>query len=45
MEVRALSGSEIAAHLADLAALRIAVFAEYPYLYDGNAAYDHCVTW
>jgi len=40
MEVRALSGSEIAAHLADLAALRIAVFAEYPYLYDGDAAYE-----
>jgi GNAT superfamily N-acetyltransferase len=40
MEVRALSGPEIAAHLADLAALRIAVFADYPYLYDGDAAYE-----
>ena len=40
MEVRALSGIEIAAHLADLAALRIAAFADYPYLYDGDAAYE-----
>jgi GNAT superfamily N-acetyltransferase len=40
MEVRALTGEEIAAHLDDLARLRIAVFAEYPYLYDGDAAYE-----
>lgn len=38
--MRALSGPEIAAHLGDLARLRIAVFAEYPYLYDGDEAYE-----
>jgi GNAT superfamily N-acetyltransferase len=40
MEVRALSGDEIAAHLADLARLRITVFADYPYLYDGDEEYE-----
>ncbi|MBF9150644.1 GNAT family N-acetyltransferase [Novosphingobium jiangmenense] len=40
IEVRPLTGSEIAAALDDLAALRIAVFAAYPYLYDGDAAYE-----
>lgn len=38
--VRALTGDEIAAALDDLAALRIAVFAAYPYLYDGDPAYE-----
>lgn len=38
--VRPLTGSEIAAALDDLAALRITVFAAYPYLYDGDAAYE-----
>lgn len=38
--VRPLTGGEIAAALDDLAALRIAVFAAYPYLYDGDAAYE-----
>lgn len=38
--VRPLTGSEIAAALDDLAALRIAVFAAYPYLYDGDVAYE-----
>jgi GNAT superfamily N-acetyltransferase len=38
--VRPLTGSEIAAALDDLAALRIAVFAAFPYLYDGDAAYE-----
>lgn len=40
MEVRALTGEEIAARLGDLARLRIAVFADYPYLYDGDEAYE-----
>lgn len=40
IEVRPLTGSEIAAALDDLAALRITVFAAYPYLYDGDAAYE-----
>ena len=40
IEVRPLSGAEIAEHLDDLARLRIAVFAAYPYLYEGDAAYE-----
>ncbi len=40
IEVRPLTGSEIAAALDDLARLRITVFAAYPYLYDGDAAYE-----
>lgn len=38
--VRPLVGAEIAAALDDLAALRIAVFAAWPYLYDGDRAYE-----
>ena len=38
-EVRPLSRDEITAHLGDVAALRIAVFRDWPYLYDGNL--DH----
>lgn len=38
--VRPLTGAEIAAALDDLAQLRITVFAAYPYLYDGDAAYE-----
>jgi GNAT superfamily N-acetyltransferase len=38
--VRPLTGVEIAAALDDLAMLRIAVFAAFPYLYDGDAAYE-----
>lgn len=38
--VRPLTGAEIEAAIDDLAALRIAVFAAYPYLYDGDAAYE-----
>jgi len=40
MDVRALTGDEIAAYLGDLARLRIVVFAEYPYLYDGSEDYE-----
>lgn len=40
ISVRPLTGGEIAAALDDLAALRITVFAAYPYLYDGDAAYE-----
>lgn len=40
ISVRPLTGGGIAAHLEDLAALRIAVFAAYPYLYDGDAEYE-----
>ena len=38
-EVRPLNRDEIAALLGDVAALRIAVFRDWPYLYDGNL--DH----
>ncbi len=38
--VRPLTGPEIAAAIDDLAALRIRVFAAFPYLYDGDAAYE-----
>jgi GNAT superfamily N-acetyltransferase len=38
--LRPLSGDEIAAYLGDLARLRIAVFADYPYLYDGDEKYE-----
>ncbi len=36
--VRPLAGAELQAALGDLARLRIAVFAAFPYLYDGSAA-------
>ena len=38
--VRALTGADLHAALDDLAALRIAVFAAFPYLYDGSAEYE-----
>jgi len=40
VSVRTLAGPEIAGHLADLARLRIAVFAAFPYLYDGSEEYE-----
>lgn len=40
IEVRPLTGTEILAAINDLAALRIAVFAAFPYLYDGEADYE-----
>lgn len=38
--VRRLSGDDLAAALDDLARLRIEVFAAFPYLYDGDPAYE-----
>jgi len=38
--VRTLSGPEVTQHLADLARLRIAVFAAFPYLYEGSEEYE-----
>lgn len=38
--LRALKGSNLVACLDDVAALRIAVFRDFPYLYDGDAAYE-----
>lgn len=38
--IEALTGERIMAAIDELAALRIAVFAEWPYLYDGDEAYE-----
>jgi len=38
--VRPLAGEQILAAIGDLARLRMAVFAEWPYLYDGDPAYE-----
>lgn len=38
--IRILAGAEAAPHLDDLARLRIAVFRDFPYLYDGDADYE-----
>ncbi|SIS85754.1 GNAT family N-acetyltransferase [Phaeovulum vinaykumarii] len=40
VSVRVLTGPEIDAALNDLAALRIAVFRDFPYLYDGDLDYE-----
>jgi GNAT superfamily N-acetyltransferase len=40
VEVASVVGAGIAAHLDALAALRIRVFREYPYLYDGTVDYE-----
>lgn len=41
MDVRRLSRDETHAALDDLARLRIAVFRDYPYLYEGDLGYEH----
>ncbi|MEM9795192.1 MAG: GNAT family N-acetyltransferase [Pseudomonadota bacterium] len=40
VEIRTLRGAEIAPHLEALATLRIAVFRDWPYLYDGDMDYE-----
>jgi GNAT superfamily N-acetyltransferase len=40
VEVRALQGPELEAHLDDVARLRIAIFRDWPYLYDGTLEYE-----
>lgn len=40
MEIRTFAGAAVAPHLDAVAALRIAVFRDWPYLYDGDAAYE-----
>lgn len=40
MKVAALTGADLEAHLEDVARLRIAVFRDFPYLYDGDLAYE-----
>ena len=41
IRIERATGAEIERYLDALAALRIAVFREYPYLYDGSLAYEH----
>jgi hypothetical protein len=38
--IEPLTGAAIAPAIPDLARLRIAVFAEWPYLYDGDIGYE-----
>lgn len=40
IEVRALTGAALEAALDDVARLRIAVFREWPYIYDGSLDYE-----
>ncbi len=40
LEVRSLTGAALDAALDDVAALRIAVFRDWPYLYDGDPDYE-----
>lgn len=40
LDVHVLTGAALEAALGDVAALRIGVFRDYPYLYDGDAAYE-----
>ena len=40
VSVRSLTGAELAGAIDALAGLRIAVFADWPYLYDGDPAYE-----
>jgi GNAT superfamily N-acetyltransferase len=40
VRVETLTGARLAAHLSDVARLRIDVFRAYPYLYDGDLDYE-----
>lgn len=40
MQIRTFTGAAVAPHLAGVAALRIAVFRAWPYLYDGDEDYE-----
>lgn len=40
LDVQILTGAALEAALGDVAALRIAVFRDFPYLYDGDEAYE-----
>jgi GNAT superfamily N-acetyltransferase len=40
LEVFTVTGPGVAPHIADLARLRIEVFRDYPYLYDGDLDYE-----
>jgi len=38
--IEALRGEDLRRHIDDVARLRIEVFRDYPYLYDGDADYE-----
>lgn len=40
LRIETYTGAHVAPHLDRVAALRIAVFRDWPYLYDGDAAYE-----
>jgi GNAT superfamily N-acetyltransferase len=40
LDIRRFSGPEVRSHLDEVAALRIAVFRDWPYLYEGDMAYE-----
>jgi GNAT superfamily N-acetyltransferase len=40
IEIKSVSGAEIEQYFDDLARLRITVFREFPYLYDGNVEHE-----
>lgn len=40
LEFRRIEGEALRRAIPDLAALRIGIFAEYPYLYDGSFEYE-----
>ncbi|SOC41279.1 hypothetical protein SAMN05892877_108173 [Rhizobium subbaraonis] len=40
LEIKSFSGAEAAPYFEDLARLRISVFRDFPYLYDGDLAYE-----
>ncbi|WP_259774067.1 GNAT family N-acetyltransferase [Aliiroseovarius crassostreae] len=41
IDVRPLTGADLEGHLADVARLRMQVFRDWPYLYDGTFEYEH----
>ena len=41
LDVRPLTGADLSAVLPDVARLRMAVFREWPYLYEGSFDYEH----
>lgn len=42
IQIKPITGPDLSSRLPDVAALRIAVFREYPYLYDGDQQYELC---
>ena len=41
IDVRPLTGDDLARHLGDVARLRMTVFRDWPYLYEGTFDYEH----